>query len=78
MCRTMTTCDTHHLLTEGEAAERLRLLPGTLRRWRWAGRGPAYIRVSGRAIRYAVADLDAYLSAARRTSTTDPGPADAA
>jgi hypothetical protein len=41
------------------------------------GRGPVYIRVSARAVRYAVSDIDAYLAAARRTSTSDPGPMNA-
>ncbi len=77
MCRMTTTQSTHELLTEPEAAARLRMLPATLRRWRWAGRGPAYIRVSGRAIRYAVSDIEAFVTAARRTSTSDPGPANA-
>ena len=60
------------LVTERDAAERLSLAVSTLRRWRWAGRGPAY-RKLGAAVRYHVDDLAAYLDASVRTSTSDDG-----
>lgn len=46
-------------LNEREAADYLRLSPKTLTRWRWAGRGPVF-RKFGRAVRYAVVDLEAF------------------
>ncbi|MCK6556088.1 helix-turn-helix domain-containing protein [Candidatus Binatia bacterium] len=65
------------LLNETDAARRLALSVATLRRWRWAGRGPAF-RKLGAAVRYAAADLDAYVAASVRTSTSDDGNAHAA
>jgi predicted site-specific integrase-resolvase len=58
------------LLNEHAAAERLNLSVKTLRRWRWAGRGPSYIKV-GTAVRYDPADLDTFIAAGRRRSTSD-------
>ncbi len=47
----------HPLMTEMEAAERLRLSPATLRTWRSRGRGPVYTSAGG-AIRYLVEDIE--------------------
>ena len=63
------------LLNETEAARILAMRVTTLRRWRWAGRGPRFIKV-GAAVRYDPADLTAFIEAGRRTSTSDPGPED--
>jgi predicted DNA-binding transcriptional regulator AlpA len=65
---------TTHLLGEAEAARILGLSVKTLRRWRWAGQGPGF-RKLGRAVRYASSDLQAYIAAAHRTSTSDNGAA---
>ena len=62
------------LLNERETAHRLGLRVATLRRWRWAGKGPRYLKIEG-AIRYDPADLEAFIAAARRTSTSDDGTA---
>lgn len=48
-------------LTTGEAAEYLGLKKNTLDRWRVYGRGPKYRRM-GRAVRYAVEDLEEFAS----------------
>jgi predicted DNA-binding transcriptional regulator AlpA len=48
-----------HLLTEDEAASVFGVARGTLRNWRHLKRGPAYIKI-GRAVRYAMADLEAF------------------
>ena len=48
------------LLDNDGAAEVLGVSPKTLPRWRWAGTGPAFLRV-GRAIRYRRSDLEAWL-----------------
>jgi predicted site-specific integrase-resolvase len=56
------------LLTEFEAANRLRMKPGTLRRWRHESRGPAWLRIEG-AIRYSQKELNRFLAAKQRTST---------
>ncbi len=62
------------LLNEREAARRLSLRIATLRRWRWAGKGPRFLKLCG-AVRYDPADLEAFISDARRTSTSDDGTA---
>lgn len=50
------------LLCEAEVAKRFGLSVHTLRKWRWAGRGPSFLKV-GRAVRYRVEDLLAFLAA---------------
>jgi uncharacterized protein YjcR len=51
------------LLKEAEAAELLAVSPQTLRHWRrrTQGRGPAFVRIEGRTIRYRVLDLENYI-----------------
>ena len=61
------------LMTETEAARLLGLKVATLRRWRWGGCGPRFIKI-GAAVRYDPTDLTAFIEAGRRTSTSDPGP----
>ncbi len=63
------------LLNETEAARILAMRVTTLRRWRWAGKGPQFVKV-GAAVRYDPADLAAFIDAGRRGSTSDPGPED--
>lgn len=48
-------------LTESEAAEYLGISKKTLQRWRFGSRGPNYVRVAGRLIRYPQAILDAWM-----------------
>lgn len=61
------------LLTAHEAAKLLTVKPKTLDRWRWLGGGPKFYKV-GRLVRYKRSDLEAFLAAGERTSTSDPGP----
>jgi len=63
-------------LTVEEAARFLRLSPRTLNKFRIEGRGPEF-RKHGRRCLYALADLEAWSAERRRTSTSDPGPAEA-
>lgn len=60
-------------LTTEEAAALLRLAPQTLNRRRCEGSPPIYHKI-GRRCLYRREDLEAFVSAARRTSTSDPGP----
>ena len=60
------------LLNESEVAEALGLKVTTLRRWRWAGKPPRFLKI-GSAVRYDPAELAAFIEAARRTSTSDAG-----
>jgi len=61
------------LLTPEQAAVLLHLNPKTLAWWRWAGYGPRFFKIGGR-VRYAESDLQAFIDAGVRTSTSDPGP----
>jgi hypothetical protein len=67
-------CQSKSLVNEIEAALRLGLSPTTLRRWRWAGKGPRFLKIGG-AVRYELADLELFIEASRRSSTSDLGTA---
>ena len=58
-------------LTVHEAAEVLRVNPGTLDNWRWLGRGPAYYRIEGK-ILYSKRELIRYAKSARCTAKVRP------
>jgi DNA-binding transcriptional MerR regulator len=58
------------LVTTRQLAETLGITPQTLRKWRWSGFGPSFIRLGGRVV-YDPADVDAWLSARRHRSTAD-------
>ncbi len=49
------------LLTPGRAAEYLSVSAETLAQWRSQSRGPHYIKLEGRLVRYRVSDLESYL-----------------
>jgi predicted DNA-binding transcriptional regulator AlpA len=51
------------LLTECEVAQLLQVSPNTLRYWRRKGqrRGPNYVKIERRLVRYRVKDLESYL-----------------
>jgi excisionase family DNA binding protein len=53
------------LLDEQRLAERLGVSRSTLQSWRYAGRGPRYVKI-GRLIRYQVSDVEAYLRSQTR------------
>jgi len=53
------------LIDETALAERLRVSRSTLQGWRYAGRGPRYLKI-GRLIRYRNADVDGFLHASSR------------
>jgi len=57
------------LLTPKEAAEFLRVPEGTLAQWRSQRRGPPYLKLERRLVRYRLANLQAWL--ARRTVETE-------
>ena len=61
------------LVNEIEAARILDLSPLTLRKWRWAGKGPRFVKI-GAAVRYDLADLTTFIEAGRHNSTSEFGP----
>ena len=73
MSNLIATEPTSRLLKESEAAQILNLEVSTLRRWRWAGRGPRFVKLGG-AVRYQLADINAFVESGRRASTSDAGP----
>ena len=54
-----------------DAAAYLGLAPSTLAKMRVRGDGPVYSKAGPRIVVYAVEDLDGYLSARRRNSTSE-------
>ncbi len=58
------------LLKEHEAAEYLSVGIATLRRWRWAGKGPPFLKIGG-AVRYNLSDLVAFVEQSKRLITSD-------
>ena len=61
------------LLDEKQAAALLRVTTKGLQSWRYRGNGPRFVKV-GRCVRYRLEDLQTFVLAALRTSTSDPGP----
>ncbi|MGO9006140.1 MAG: helix-turn-helix transcriptional regulator [Beijerinckiaceae bacterium] len=57
-----------HLMKQDEAAKFLGLRPITLETWRMLGKGPMFVRLSRRAIRYELADLIRFV----RTRKVEP------
>jgi len=74
--RTMSVSHETRLVNERDAATILGLKVSTLRRWRWSGDGPPHHKI-GNAVRYSPADLEAFIRAGRRNSTSDPDVAQA-
>ena len=70
----MATPNRFPTLTEKDAAKRLGVTVRTVQGWRRNGRGPRFYKI-GRSVRYAEADLLAFIEAAARKSTSDPAPA---
>lgn len=50
------------LLSEREASRFLDLTPSALRKWRQLRKGPAFIRLSSRCVKYRVGDLQKFLT----------------
>lgn len=58
------------MMTTEKAAEYLGLKETTLEAWRCKGGGPVFIKM-GKAVRYRLEDLDRFLNARARTSTSE-------
>lgn len=62
------------LLDPTEVGEILGLSARSLERWRSEGRGPVYVRLSARRIRYRRADVDRWINRQVRASTSATRP----
>lgn len=56
-------------ITQAELARRWRLSPRTLERWRWLGKGPAYLKIGGRIV-YRKEDVAEFERQKRKTSVS--------
>ncbi|MGE0827432.1 MAG: helix-turn-helix transcriptional regulator [Candidatus Binatia bacterium] len=63
------SADPDALLLENQAAAFLGFSPRALQSWRQRGGGPAFVRVSARAIRYRKKDLIAWAESKLQTNT---------
>ena len=63
--------DNKPLLKDCDEAARLDVCVSTLRRWRWAGSGPEWIKLGG-AVRYAPEALARYIAICRRPVPKQP------
>lgn len=62
------------LLSTSETAQLLGVSIRTLEGWRFRGGGPRYVKAGGRMVRYRLSDLDEWVDAQVRRSTSDLGP----
>jgi predicted DNA-binding transcriptional regulator AlpA len=60
------------LLNERDVAELLALDVRTIQNWRQRGGGPRFVRLGG-AVRYRPSDIEAFVEAGMRCSTSDTG-----
>ena len=56
------------LLDQNELASRWGLSPRTIEKWRWIGRGPAFIKL-GRLVRYPLESVEEYETVRLQTCT---------
>ena len=64
----------HQLIDEQTAADFLDITRRTVQSLRQSGRGPHFIRISSRCVKYRRRDLKEWVDKHLRTSTADPGP----
>jgi predicted DNA-binding transcriptional regulator AlpA len=60
------------MLSTRDVAERLGLQPITVKLWRLYGKGPKWQRIGTRTIRYALADVEAYLEQSSKAAKASP------
>lgn len=61
------------LINEMNAADFIGLKPRTMQGYRYRGRGPPFVRLSARCVKYRRIDLLRWAEAHMRTSTSDTG-----
>lgn len=65
----------HILYTTKQAADYLNLSDLTLRKWRWEGKLPKFVKLGGKVL-YRKQDLDDFIVQQIRISTSDTGEGD--
>lgn len=60
----------YNLLTEAQVAEQLSITTNTLRKWRWLGKGPVFIKI-GAAVRYEADAIAMFIKSNIKTSTSE-------
>lgn len=73
----MTDRDSSPLYDEAQAAEFLRLSRSALAKWRVTGAGPRFVKVGPHSVRYRRVDLEAFITAGIRRSTSEASDAPA-
>ena len=63
----------YELINETEAADFIGLTPRTMQGYRYRGRGPPFVRLSARCVKYRRIDLLRWAESHLRTSTSDTG-----
>jgi predicted DNA-binding transcriptional regulator AlpA len=58
-------------INETDLAEMLRVKKETVQQWRLRGHGPKYVKVSGKAVRYRLKDVEQFLKRRTRQCTRD-------
>ena len=66
----------YELINEKPAADFINLKPRTLQGFRYRGRGPPFVRISARCVKYRRIDLLRWAESRLRTSTSDRRPDD--
>lgn len=61
----------NQILTTEQAAEYMQVSAATLTTWRCRGGGPPFLNVGSRTVRYRRTDLDEWMSATLRHSTSE-------
>lgn len=59
-----------NLVTEVQASKILGFTIRALQAWRTSGKGPKFIKISSRAVRYRLSDLEQWISSKERCSTS--------
>ena len=62
--------DMNSLITEHQAAEQMALTPSTLRKWRWLGKGPNFVKI-GSAVRYEPSTIKAFIDKSVHQTTKE-------
>ena len=61
------------LLSVEQTTERLGIPKATMAKMRWAGSGPKFVKI-GRKVYYRVSDIEAWIEAQTRSSTSEKPP----